>query len=399
MSLQSFLFLILFSQFSFAQAPKDFSQLTLVGYQAWFGTPNDQVHKRWNHWGLPERITFELYPDMREYAKEDVYSTGLGKLPNGQDSVLFSSVRDGVMSTHFRWMSEYGIDGVALQRFANELSMNPLHFRNVAAQKVKTHAEKWKRYFYLTYDLSGANPKTLVDDIQRDWVNLEARLRLTASSYYVKSGGKPVIGLWGFGFEDRPVQPHQALQLIQFFRQKGFAVLGGAPWWWRKITAWHQVYFSVQILQPWAVGSYRNERDLQSMHDTIYWEDIRLLKQHGVQYQRVIFPGFAWSNWNGGEKNMIPRSAGRFMWNQALEVKSLGVSSMIAMFDEYDEGTAIAKAAENKSFLPVGKYFLTLAEDGQDMSSDFYLRLSGMITKLFRGEIKPQPTVPVPLRP
>lgn len=55
------------------------------------------------------------------------------------------------------------------------------------------------------------------------------------------------------------------------------------------------------------------------------------------------------------------------------------------MFDEYDEGTAIAKAAIDKSMIPEKQYFLSLSEDGYKISSDFYLRLSGKITQMIHG--------------
>ena len=45
------------------------------------------------------------------------------------------------------------------------------------------------------------------------------------------------------------------------------------------------------------------------------------------------------------------------------------------MFDEFDEGTAIAKAAEDKSMAPSDQYFQTLDADGVHVSSDFYLRV------------------------
>jgi len=58
-------------------------------------------------------------------------------------------------------------------------------------------------------------------------------------------------------------------------------------------------------------------------------------------------PGFAWSNFNGGAKNQIPRNKGEFMWRQIYNIKSLNMPGVyIAMFDEYDEGTAILKYGE-----------------------------------------------------
>jgi energy-coupling factor transporter ATP-binding protein EcfA2 len=90
----------------------------------------------------------------------------------------------------------------------------------------------------------------------------------------------------------------------------------------------------------------------------------------------------------GGPRKQLPRLHGDFMWRQAYNLKSIGIdTAYIAMFDEYDEGTAIAKAAEDASMSPTDHYFLKLDADGVAVSADFYLRLSGDITKLIRGEI------------
>jgi len=56
------------------------------------------------------------------------------------------------------------------------------------------------------------------------------------------------------------------------------------------------------------------------------------------------------------------------------------------MFDEYDEATAIAKAAENSSMIPTNQYFLTLDADGVKVSSDFYLRLTQDGAKMIKKE-------------
>jgi hypothetical protein len=106
----------------------------------------------------------------------------------------------------------------------------------------------------------------------------------------------------------------------------------------------------------------------------------------------VIWPGFAWSNMNLGTRpNSMARSAGQFMWTQASLLYENGVENMyVAMFDEYDESTAIMKAATDSTMLPTGEqYFLSLAADGYWLSSDFYLRLTGGVGKLLRGEINP----------
>ena len=66
----------------------------------------------------------------------------------------------------------------------------------------------------------------------------------------------------------------------------------------------------------------------------------------------------------------------------------------IAMFDEVDEGTAIFKAAPHRNQAPDQGFWLTLDADGNDLPSDWYLRIAGEITRMFHGEIKPVATLP-----
>lgn len=66
----------------------------------------------------------------------------------------------------------------------------------------------------------------------------------------------------------------------------------------------------------------------------------------------------------------------------------------IAMFDEVNEGTAVFKLAAKRSDAPDQGYWLTLDADGEDLPSDWYLRLSGEITRMFRSERSPSPELP-----
>lgn len=93
----------------------------VVGYQGWFGAPNDgsPIVNKWLHWALwgetpsPGHVTFEIYPDTREYQK--LYQTGLGNLGNGQPAKLFSAWDISTVDVHFKWMQQYNIQTVALQ--------------------------------------------------------------------------------------------------------------------------------------------------------------------------------------------------------------------------------------------------------------------------------------------
>lgn len=114
----------------------------------------------------------------------------------------------------------------------------------------------------------------------------------------------------------------------------------------------------LDVIQPWAVGALSSVADASS-HRT-----------------RFIEPDKAWA--------------------QALAVRQSQGSAFIAMFDEYDEGTAIAKAAEDASMAPVDQPFLLLDADGTRVSSDFYLRLAGAVTRLLNGTDPVRADVPVP---
>jgi hypothetical protein len=66
------------------------------------------------------------------------------------------------------------------------------------------------------------------------------------------------------------------------------------------------------------------------------------------------------------------------------------------MFDEYDEGTAIMKAATDWSMIPTNQYFVTLSTDGIWVSSDFYLRVAGAATVMVKSTDEPSLVLSVP---
>jgi len=57
----------------------------------------------------------------------------------------------------------------------------------------------------------------------------------------------------------------------------------------------------------------------------------------------------------------------------------------IAMFDEVNEGTAVFKVAPGREQAPQQGDWLTLDADGVRLPSDWYLRLSAAITRIFHG--------------
>jgi hypothetical protein len=373
-----------------------------AGYQGWFNTNGDGSNMGWIHWtknnkapGKDSNVNFELYPDTREYPI--LYRTMFENLGNGERAELFSSYDPETVNKHFEWMKTYNISGAALQRFGADESDTPNGWkssRDSVAVKVKNAAEAYGRKFYVMYDITGMKPDKWVNAVKHDWTtNVVGNMKLTASGAYAKQDGKTVVCIWGIGFDDRPGTAKEATDLIGWFKDQGIYVIGGVPTYWRTSTrdskpGFLDVYKSLDMISPWFVGRYGGLSGADQFKIRQWQPDFEFTEQNHIDYQPVIFPGSAWSNMTGGPKNENPRLHGDFMWRQAYNMKSLGINTgYIAMFDEYDEGTAIAKIAENSSMIPKGQYFLTLDADGVAVSSDFYLRLAGDINRLFNDEI------------
>ncbi len=366
-----------------------------TGYQGWFAAPGDgSPTSKWRHWAAgttpsPGNLTFELWPDVREFST--TFQTGYRNLGNGQPARLFSSQTDSTVDTQVRWMKTYGIDGSAVQRFGSELGDSSAKARrDNFANRVRRASESHGRKFYIMYDVSRWS--NFQSQIKSDWTNTIVNgLKLTSSSAYARHNGKPVVNIWGFGFKDRPGDRSQCLEVIAWFQAQGCYVIGGVPSAWRTSdgdskSGFSDVYAKFNMISPWLVGRFRGVSGVDSWRSKLA-QDWSTCKGRGQDYQPVTFPGFAWSNWNGGARNHIPRLHGEFMWRQFANIRDVGIpSAYVAMFDEFDEGTAISKAAENSSMVPTNQYFLTLDADGTKVSSDFYLRLVGDANKMLRKE-------------
>src|SRR6185369_3570533 len=103
--------------------PATLDNKVLLGYQGWFACPDDGSG-RWTHWSRgapsPETLTIEMYPDLREL-EPDERCVIPGMTIDGKPAYLFSSRNPKTVSRHFRWMKEYGLDGVLVQRFVGEI--------------------------------------------------------------------------------------------------------------------------------------------------------------------------------------------------------------------------------------------------------------------------------------
>jgi hypothetical protein len=393
--------------------PSTLDNKVLLGYQGWFTCPEDGSH-RWTHWsrGVPtaESLTVEMYPDLSELDLDErceVPGMTIGRKP----AYLFSSRNQKTVSRHFRWMNQYGLDGVLVQRFVG--SIRGKHTDgDVALKNIMAAAKESGRTFAIEYDISGGSPETFAQAVKDDWVYLVDELKVTSHPNYQRHNKKPVLSIWGMGLNDGnghpPTDPQVAKDLIEWFKSKApeqyrVTYMGGTPARWRTLTAdsrrdpaWADVYAAMDVVQPWNVGRYGTLEAVDRWKEDVLAPDLKLAASNHQTYMPVIFPGFSWHNLKRNAKeNQIPRLRGAFLWRQAYNAKLAGVKVLkIAMFDEVDEGTAILKIVSHRKEAPDQGFWLTLDADGAELPSDWYLRLAGEITRMFHGDIKPDPRVP-----
>lgn len=372
-------------------------QKVICGYQGWFRCPGDPAKVGWRHWSRngkkisPETITFEMWPDMTEYGDDEKYPAPGFTYPDGKPAHLFSSANPKTVDRHFRWIQEYGIDGVFLQRFLGEVKDRSV---DQVLANVQKSANDTGRVFAVCYDLTGMPKEKVYDTLVNDWKKLVDDKKVTTDKRYLHHNKKPVLFVWGF-FSDRfgPELAHRMIDFLKNDPKYAVTLVGGCQWWWRteKNEEWAKAFRRFDIISPWNVGNYA-KIDGQKHASTSYWKaDLEETKKAGMGYLPVIYPGFGWTNLMGPKAagQSIPRLGGEFYWRQFSTAADLGIEmAYVAMFDEVDEGTAIFKVSNTP---PKEGRFATL--DG--LPTDWYLRLTGEGTKMIRGESKNQKTIPI----
>jgi alpha-L-fucosidase 2 len=385
--------------------------LLMAGYQGWFNAPGDGAGRGWNHYHSagplePGNCKFDLWPDVSEYPK--TYPSPFTHA-DGTTADLFSSYDSSTTDLHFKWMKQYGIDGVFMQRFVNSVKNDPgRHHTNVVLQHALDASRSYGRAIAVMYDLSGMKDSVDVDVVINDWKYLVDSLRLTSrgdNQTYLYHHGKPLVAVWGAGFGDHRAYTARSVERILDFLQHdpvygGCAILLGVPTYWReqgkdadKDPRWMDLFQRVDIIQPWMVGRY-NEDTYPPFKELIR-NDIAWCKAHGEDYVPVVFPGFSWHNmFPSSPQNQIPRDSGRFFWKQITGDLQAGAQMLyVAMFDEIDEGTAIFKASLNP---PVGKSTFLNFDPG--IPGDYYLQLAGHAAKMLKQQATFLETPPPPIK-
>jgi hypothetical protein len=399
--------------------PSTMTGKLLMGYQGWFTCPGDGTrisngYYTWIRDGFSRVTTesygMEMWADTSELSESERCPTDL-KYPDGSPAYVYSAVYPKTVLRHFQWMSEYGIDGVFLQRFGGQLLYPEIRDqRNFVTSNVLSAAEAYGRVWAIMYDVTGMNEAnvSIVQTLEDDWKYLVDVMKVTQSPAYLHHNGLPVVELWGLGFEDRPGTPGEAAQLVDFFENNPdpkyrVTLVGGVPFWWRTLQspsstnpAWADYYCSVDIISPWAVGAFTTDAQVDE-YVPILRADIAHSKECGAEFMPVVFPGHSYHSADPTRPfNQFPRRGGRLYWRQIFDAITAG-STMIfnAMFDEINEGTAMYKLATTAESVPTGLQVITMDTDGECLPNDWYLRLAGEATKMLRGEISLTDTISI----
>ncbi|MCF8273556.1 MAG: xylosidase [Flavobacteriaceae bacterium] len=394
--------------------------LVMAGYQGWFRAPDDGANIGWGHYGVGQKFDFEnntidFWPDVTEY--KNTYTT-VFKYPDGTNAEVFSSLDKSTTDLHFKWMKEYGVDGVFMQRFfgVTRNHTNSNKPQDIILRNALNAAKENNRAIAVMYDLSGLK----ADDedcsyVIADWKMLVDEVKVTNQGEhqnYVYHNGKPLVAIWGVGFPDRPYDTRKIgiNRLIDFLKNDpvygGCSIMLGVPTYFRDLDKdclpdpyLHTIIKSVDIVMPWMVQRFTPLVHNIGAHlrDHII-KDITWAKTHNIDYVPVVTPGFSWRNLSVSNKKTdrytaygaIPRLGGKFYWDQ-LSNAILAGSEMIyvAMFDEIDEGTAIMKVSDNP---PNSDKAHFVNNDG--VPSDHYLWLTGLGAKMLRKEIPLQILMP-----
>ncbi|MGL5111529.1 MAG: glycoside hydrolase family 71/99-like protein [Flavobacterium sp.] len=380
---------------------KSYDQLVMAGYQGWFGAEGDKSGRGWYHYrgnsGFePGCSTIDMWPDMSEYKK--CYITPFS-FASGAKASLYSPYDKSTIDLHFKWMKNYGIDGVHMQRFVREIkSTNGLgkrHFNKVLEHALKASI-KYGRAISIMYDLSGCSKKDIFY-IEQDLAELKKLFDLfdnVKQPTFLRHNGKPLISIWGVGFNDnRKYSIADADSLVTKLKgtNNSVSVLLGVPYYWRTFgrdtennPALHALIKKCDIIMPWAVGRYK----IENYDSSIVAADVKWAAANGVDYVPLVFPGFSWGNLQKDTSlyNSIPRHKGDFFWKQIAGAKRGGATSLyVAMFDEIDEGTAIYKVM-NENNVPLngtqGNKFVGIEKD---LQTDYYLWLTGQAARWFHN--------------
>jgi len=253
---------------------------------------------------------------------------------------------------------------------------------------------EYDRTIAVMYDMSGMKSQD-ADVIINDWKKVKDEFgfdKRSEYSNYLFCQGRPLVAIWGVGFNDnRKYNLDDIEKIIKFLKSDeggNCSVMLGVPTWWRKQKIdcvkdekLHELIKMADAVHPWLVGRFNEKR--YDLVKPVIGKDKVWTDEHDLKYMPVVFPGFSWYNmYSDKNSNIIDRNNGHFFWKQLKGATSQGAEMIyVAMFDEIDEATAIFKIARK---VPVGdSKFVT---PGDDIPSDHYLWLTGQAGQLMKDK-------------
>ncbi|MBQ0128081.1 MAG: GH92 family glycosyl hydrolase [Bacteroidales bacterium] len=355
--------------------------LAMAGYQGWFFSPEGGSEYAWAYSSADGVYYVDMLPDVLEYPQ--TYPIP-GRMADGSHPRVYSAYDYSSVDVHFRWMKEYGLDGVFMQRFIGNITNSRRdHYLHVMDNAMSC-AERYDRAICIMYDLSGGEDGTMADVLLDDIDELNVRYNLFdhgARPSYLWHNGKPLVVVWGIGFMDRAeYYLDEAARIIDGLKERGYSIMLGVPTYWReqgedtrKDPRLYDYISKADIIMPWYVG--RSDNDTLEDFLKIVPEDVKWCKEHGIGFAGDVWPGFSWENMCPGADDAVPRRGGEFLQRQIDACIEAGCESLyISMFDEVNEGTAIFKIAREVP-VPAYRQVIVPLEDG--VPSDRYLTICG----------------------
>jgi len=415
-------FLLLSMNFLFANEAKKVVDITslkglwLTGYQAWARTPNDGTNSKWQHYFVTyhtgERVwVVDGLPDTSEFKDEDKELVDDVFDGDGNPVYLVSAINPNVIDTHFKWMRDYDIDGVWLQRFLmsslGQEGEKTFSERNKIMDEVVKASKKYGRGWAINFDLVDIPAEKLVDEIKKEWIRMVDLGYTTLENRYIHHNGLPVVHLWNVTYPDdvelrSKSNPQIAEELLEFFNTKGkyqAFFVAGTNWTWTRevnIEKWEYFYEEIKCVVSWNVGNAlpdKNDPNKFVAYTGIWKDAERISKQKDILWIPTIYPSFSWQNMNVNRteawaKARKGRRQGEFLWEQLYALNEVNADSVfLAMWDELDEWTAFFKVLPNP---PEEGNFLGT----EGMPSDWSLQLVREARRIMRSNEPFPKTIP-----
>lgn len=293
-----------------------YAGLAMCGYQGWFRAEGDGTNSGWGHFGNKDKfdrdnVKIDLWPEVSEYEK--TYPTTF-QFADGSNAKVFSSWDKSTIDLHFKWMNDYKIDGVFMQRFYGVTrTAESRTTGNVILGNALEASRKNNRAIAVMYDLSGLKPGENCSPVIEDWKQLVDQLKITSGGdkqTYLYHRGKPLVAIWGLGFPDRPYNIREIGidKLIDFLKNDpeygGCSVMLGVPTYFRDLNVdclpdpyLHEIIKSADIIMPWMVQRFtpllhgETERFAAQVKADLIW-----CSQFNIDYVPCVYPGFSWYN-------------------------------------------------------------------------------------------------------